>query len=82
MGKTVPCFFIRLLDRDLAWLRETPNRDKTQDPGTGAEYTWHIIVNAVFAVGEVKYTGVGSGVVTRCVNSQHHDSVLMSQVNA
>ncbi len=40
-----------LLSEDLAWLQTTPHRDMTYDKATGADYTWHIMVNAVFALG-------------------------------
>ena len=41
-----------LLDRDRTWLRTTPHKVMTMDSGTGADYTWHQLTNAVFALGE------------------------------
>lgn len=40
-----------LLFEDLSWLQTTPHHEMTRDKGTGADYTWHIMVNAVFALG-------------------------------
>lgn len=40
-----------LLSEDLSWLQTTPHHEMTRDKGTGADYTWHIMVNAVFALG-------------------------------
>ena len=40
-----------LLSKDLSWLQITPHHKMTHDKGTGADYTWHIMVNALFALG-------------------------------
>ena len=45
-----------LLSKDLSWLQATPHREMTYDKGTGADYTWHIMVNAVFALGPSSYS--------------------------
>eukprot|EP01052_Picozoa_sp_SAG31_P016567 SAG31_NODE_1102_length_9897_cov_16.273015_7_plen_246_part_00 len=42
----------QLLDRDRVWLQDTAPDAMALDTGIGAGYTWHMLVNATFALGE------------------------------
>lgn len=59
-----------LLSKDLSWLQTTTPQKMTHDKGTGAGYTWHIIVNAVFALGSfwhLQFASFRSTILVHCL---------------